>query len=1080
MLSDLQRWLAAEQADLQRPKRIDLLPEDLPKPDHSLLDADSNHAQVLISDVDTATISDGSTRSMDPHPELAGLPEPELARHCRSIASKQDTQHSSVWSDVDALIAHFEREAETESEEATLGFTVDAQRRTGARRRLLALQAILEGVADRAGSHLRGETLLALRAKTVPYSAQFAQSAGIEILIPPSHLLRIHNLLCDDDHTLQAHPHQALYRHLSPSLCYMLATRIAISQRPQLFGVFYQLMQQVKQSSEDWSQCIVDPRELVFILRYCLHDSVWKVQGGSHLARDLFSLLLSREQSAEMMRLVEQETKLWLPRETRRPIMIHLFAHLLVLRSSILANLPTQAVQACKATIHTFGSRTTESRAVALVLETCETLLAKASSLHYEDPPLARFLFQQVRELLWEKAEMLISSDLAEELLRLEAFCVSAIRFERPFVGLRTLVAFVRSGWTLGSLITPKTLISLINSIPQGVAREAAPMVKRILGTDNINTLPSDQFLLGLSTPLRGDLLASLRHLEMKLYAASLYLFWLKKDKTNRSKLVGDAGILLTLVKEFSRFKPPNWRPRGLENRKALTAKLFARTKIPANYAEGNDFCVELIAAFIEHKPFPKCSHYDLTSLASAHFLMGQYTEGFKAFKRMVATRQVPNAVDVAVLVRALGDTDLGRALELYIDLLSSSASTAISAPEGDNPVEEIIRSSGGFTRQLRGNYGALYSLVDRCFLTDTGVAKWLDLAKHHEMDESNGKSRSLTVLLPLIEGSWEFSNKTTSSWWNAEWRDIAERATTAQRQLRNAKGAIPSSVAMRLVEAAVNGLSVSELMDRRRERAEYVRLRDENDEKVKARAWQYPSTKSSSPFYNQPNVPLPDSTFNAAVSILDAMDKTTASTSPPTIDLFLRRLSTRVGLNDKCCIGAKDMQQAGPRKRCIAELDRIVKVIRRMESRTVSVPTGLLEDAKARRPGPLQVEPTTTTRTDASVPAEAVPRTMLHPVMFRTLIRLYLHLGDIQGASEVFLWMKNWFAIGCFRSGRWRTSITGAKVVRLGLGRKLANDYLKPLLGDLKMLERDEVPSWTFEGNKIEKTKMWWSSDDK
>ncbi|CAO1629074.1 unnamed protein product [Sympodiomycopsis kandeliae] len=996
---------------------------------------DSIHHQPAL--IEQQSISSSSTSSpFNPSEHLLHLlTDEQLHEHCHNIGYKGTKEEA------DTLLEHFERQRKTAGKQSD---TDQARVRTRqlTHRRQIAVQALLIGLAQRdihcndlRSEQTSTEDATPIKGKRVsnpvrrslrrsnkytshPSHPRFAEQAGLEVLIPPSQLLRIHALLCGDNSESQPTPP---YSRIPPSLCFVLATRIAISQRQQLFPIFVSLMQRLQQSKPQWETTHKDPRELVFILQYLLQS--WK-QGGSRIGQDIFHLLLSRPEDVKSITQIENDAKTWLPDESDKNVLIHLFAHLLLFRYSLLAGLPLQAKAACRDVLLNFPPGQ-EDVAGRFICNTCSGLLNPQPS---SSTPQAQFAFESVQELLSEHIHLVAGSQQIGQVIK--SFCRYAVQFRKPrtaFDLLRRLTENNHST-TLDALITGPMLIKLLEETPAESAQSSSSLISSLLGTTEIDTLPKQPMLLDVAHTLRRPLVEALCQSGLKRTGASLYLYWIHKDEANRHALLTDAGMMVSLVRSFSR---PS-QQASLPSEDVSGRSLFARRGAPYSVQEGHEFSKEVIQAFRDEKPLKDCNHYDLTSLASAYFYTGQDTLGFRMFRRLLQQRHVPDDADLVVLMKAIASADVSRATQLYLSSV------------GWGKWEDVSDGVPSFIRGIRGNPQILAILLERAFeVSDASTIKQLlrhTESKDFSINKSTPEGVSLAFTLEIVKMCWT----------SRDWSAVVERVQEWYAGRKHHRPWQPSHIIMTtLVEASINDMSTKGYLARRRERVEYHSAPEsERDEMTLKYKYSSPST---TPLYTHPQLRLPMGALNAAVSMLETLESSTKSTRMGTVDLFLHRLH----IHCQC-----------PRRKnrniLSREIDRVVTVLTRMESRIGCS-------------SPLSPHP--------HVSSEG--RTMLNPIIFRSLIFFYLSIQDIQGASEIFLWMKTWFRLGYFRKHSDRNDsdrITGKDMVRIGLGTKLVN-RIAEILGmeeseAVEMLSRDEDRGWGFESKRIEKTKDWWITE--
>ncbi|KAE9394900.1 hypothetical protein BT96DRAFT_886201 [Gymnopus androsaceus JB14] len=130
----------------------------------------------------------------------------------------------------------------------------------------------------------------------------------------------------------------------------------------------------------------------------------------------------------------------------------------------------------------------------------------------------------------------------------------------------------------------------------------------------------------------------------------------------DRLLVVGSNTLLTRMVKLFTRIArtieadlPEECNTEvsscALEEKDSNTAVLEERAK------DIREFVQRVIASFVEaRQPLEEARHFDLSSLARAYFVTGDFAEGFRVFKFLIRRREVPDIIDINIGLSALAE----------------------------------------------------------------------------------------------------------------------------------------------------------------------------------------------------------------------------------------------------------------------------------------------------------------------------------------------------------------------------------------------------------------------------------------
>lgn len=883
------------------------------------------------------------------------------------------------------------------------------------------LAHLTEAILLRFESRPSGSTTQALRpSQRMALQALINGAADGDSLreaLTPEQLLRSHQLLQGG-----LSPGEQPFRFLGAADSRSLLSRIAQSKQLGLKSVFTSLHTQLL-ADTDISD-FPSRSELADISRYCLTEPFRQREGSQILKRSLDRLVL-RSDDRSLLLQASADVRTWLGPQAAGDDVFDLFASCMGVRLGLQEGHRDDIEKLCQQIIARFTPLAVDPTAPArYVLNVVQVLLSASdqtakqrSSVITQAQKLLLIFSDQIIPLI--KSRALQSNDLPFTL-----FCQQALRNKQVNkLATQVLIEYQRKGVSLSDLVGVSMLLRVIYRL--GRLRETASVAvaRELLGNLDAQSLPTDTALLSLPVKGMNLLLESLAHLRLKKPAAALWTCWTMSPSVDGELLESNAGTMREMVKLFA------------------TA---GGSKDASEAAQQRRFARSVLEAFLRRKDLLDCDRAELNALASAYEYLGDRREAFNMIHQLLHRREIPNELDLLFVFRAVARIDVTKATDLYQRYLASRRKRPKTQSSGAT-LFPGIRATPAVVELLLSNAFAVASTPD--------LKRLMGIARSENVFESGS--------------AYDFLLKTLSKGlshrldWSRTARSLRNRSDSAVHE-----SPYPTSALSWFIAASANSISIGDQLSTR----------------------SLDST-SSSPL-------LPD--LLASIDMLELAMTRAYTINAAVVDLLLARLRQYgrllVRRSRKVVEDAEKRKVENERVKLQEGVDRVTSVLRRMQKQRIvrsmdsSETRGVnLEPSK---PGEedweeedkavtnqddeddliLDIHPSNgAASSDSSntpiIPTASPLHPLLNPIVFQNLIHLYLDVSDVDGASEVYEWMKE--ALASY-------SDDDGLVTRPRLAIRLEK-RLATILGDGYQEVLQNGNSWDWRGRRIERKKDWW-----
>ncbi|THV05207.1 hypothetical protein K435DRAFT_116835 [Dendrothele bispora CBS 962.96] len=121
----------------------------------------------------------------------------------------------------------------------------------------------------------------------------------------------------------------------------------------------------------------------------------------------------------------------------------------------------------------------------------------------------------------------------------------------------------------------------------------------------------------------------------------------------DRHVVVGSSKVMLKMVKLFHHL----WRRVDAEISRRQGKGLLDDTILKERHDDLAAFANHVLSSYREyHEPLEKMQHQNLTSLARAYFVLGEFKKGFQIFRVLLGRREIPDMYDINAALSALSE----------------------------------------------------------------------------------------------------------------------------------------------------------------------------------------------------------------------------------------------------------------------------------------------------------------------------------------------------------------------------------------------------------------------------------------